>query len=193
MIGKVGEVAAGIALGVAGAASSITGEIVGIVNTGVNVVIAASGLEGELADEAAAELNETIESTKETIKYIAENPKEVGAAIVDGVVETAKGVARGEAGAIQRATATITDLAMPTPPAGALVKATKTGVKASVAAGSGTVEVAKRVRRAAGETRSKAEQVNRGNRKARGEVRQESRSGGGKRAPDSKGQKEPPR
>ncbi|MCP3999024.1 MAG: hypothetical protein GY722_28770, partial [bacterium] len=44
-------------------------------------------------------------------KYVVENHEEVGAALVTAMEETAEGVARGDAGAITRATATLAELA----------------------------------------------------------------------------------
>jgi RHS repeat-associated protein len=109
--GTVAGVLSGIVLGIAGAAADTVAAAVEVVDTVANAVVAGVAPDSELGQQAAAELNETIDSVTETFKVIKENPGAVGAALVDGVVETVRGVASGDAEAVTRATAAIADLA----------------------------------------------------------------------------------
>ncbi|MEM8755823.1 MAG: RHS repeat-associated core domain-containing protein, partial [Pseudomonadota bacterium] len=101
-IGKGAGIVAGAFLGAASFVADAADSAIAAAET-IHEVVAAG-----LGDVDAAErLNNKIETVSTVIETIAENPEAVGAAILDGVVETAKGVARGDAGAITDASSAI--------------------------------------------------------------------------------------
>ncbi len=160
--GTVAGIVAGVALGIGGAAADAVAGALEVVDTVANAVVAGVAPDSELGQQAAAELNETIDSVTETVKLIKENPGAVGAAVVDGVVETAKGVASGDAEAITRATAFIAEAA--TGGKGG-VSAVQKAAKVAKTVKNGTKAVTKRVDNVAGKV---AKTVRRNNRKRKG-------------------------
>ncbi|MEM1181413.1 MAG: RHS repeat-associated core domain-containing protein, partial [Acidobacteriota bacterium] len=101
-VGKGAGIVAGLFLGAASFVADAADSALAAAET-IHEVVAAG-----LGDVDAAErLNNKIETVSSVIETIAENPEAVGAAIVDGIVETAKGVARGDAGAITDASSAL--------------------------------------------------------------------------------------
>ncbi|MEO1086326.1 MAG: hypothetical protein AAFY88_18985, partial [Acidobacteriota bacterium] len=152
-VGKGAGIVAGAFLGAASFVADAADSALAAAET-IHEVVAAG-----LGDVDAAErLNNKIDTVSTVIETIAENPEAVGAAILDGVVETAKGVARGDAGAITDASAAI----FGTLTGGGALKAVGAGKAAATAArgaGAATARVAAATSAAAGKATKAAARV----------------------------------
>ena len=150
-----------VLLGILGAAADLTGAAVGVINTGANAVAAGIIPETEIGRQAAKDLDETVTSFKETVGMIVENPGAVGTAIVDGVIETGKGVLEGDPRAITQGVSFVAQLLVPGPKGAGAVKkvagALGTGARVTRKAAGEAADAAKRslgrLKQAANQTR----------------------------------------
>ena len=145
--GLVGSAGA-VVLGIFGAAADLTGMAVGIVNTGANAIAAGLAPNTEIGRQAAEDLDETVTSFKETVGMIVEDPGAVGTAIVNGVIETGKGVLEGDPRAITQTTSFVAQLLVPAPKGVGAVKkvsgALRSGARVTRKAAGEGVDAAKR-------------------------------------------------
>jgi hypothetical protein len=98
---------AAVGLGIFGAAADAVAGTVGLVDTGANLLL--SGLDNEVGRRAQEDLADTLN----TVTFVVENSDKIGSQLVEGAVETVKGVAEGDLGAITRFTSFATSVVVP--------------------------------------------------------------------------------
>ena len=105
-------------------------------------------MDGEVGERARDDLADTIN----TVTYVVENADKIGAKLVEGAVETAKGVAKGDLGAITRFTSFAASVVVPAGGPRALLAQTArtatTVVRATAATGRAVVKTSAAVVRA---------------------------------------------
>ena len=105
-------------------------------------------MDGEVGERARDDLADTIN----TVTYVVENADKIGAKLVEGAVETAKGVAEGDLGAITRFTSFAASVVVPAGGPRALLAQTArtatTVVRATAATGRAVVKTSAAVVRA---------------------------------------------
>ena len=124
--------AAGIGAGLFGVAEGVTRAVNFFANAAVTDVAPNS----KLGRSAAAELDVTFSTMEKTAQYVTEHPHEVASKVVSSTYETARAAASGDAVAIAKSAATITEIVTPVPGAkgaGQIVKSLGEAIDAAIA------------------------------------------------------------